>query len=65
MITNKLVRRITAGGDLAGKESKPMARSTPLVRAETVTWSVDKHKRQFTVGTPGWKRSRSLPLSMI
>jgi len=31
-----------------------MARSTPLVRAETVTWSVDKQEHQFAVGTPAW-----------
>lgn len=31
-----------------------MARSTPIVRAETVIWSVDRHDHQFAVGTPAW-----------
>ena len=31
-----------------------MARSTPVVRAETVTWSVDKYEHQLVVGTPAW-----------
>jgi len=31
-----------------------MARSTPVVRAETVTWSVDRHERQLAVGTTAW-----------
>jgi hypothetical protein len=31
-----------------------MARTTPVVQAETVTWSVDKHEHQLVVGTPAW-----------
>ena len=31
-----------------------MARTTPVVRAETVTWSVDRHEHQFAVDTPSW-----------
>jgi predicted ATPase/DNA-binding CsgD family transcriptional regulator len=31
-----------------------MARTTPVVQAETVTWSRDRHEHQFTVGTPAW-----------
>ena len=31
-----------------------MARTTPLVQAETVTWSMDRHEHQLTVGTPAW-----------
>jgi predicted ATPase/DNA-binding CsgD family transcriptional regulator len=31
-----------------------MARSTPIVRAETVTLSLDRHEHQFAVGTPAW-----------
>jgi len=31
-----------------------MARMTPVVQAETVTWSVDRHEHQLTVGTPAW-----------
>lgn len=31
-----------------------MARTTPVVQAETVTWSMDRHEHQLTVGTPAW-----------
>ena len=31
-----------------------MARTTPVVQAETVTWSVDRHEHHLTVGTPAW-----------
>ena len=31
-----------------------MARPTPIVRAETVTLSLDRHEHQFAVGTPEW-----------
>ena len=31
-----------------------MARLTPVVRAEKVTWSVDRLEHQFSVGTPAW-----------
>ncbi len=31
-----------------------MARTTPVVQAETVTWSVDRHEHQLAVGTPAW-----------
>jgi len=31
-----------------------MARTTPVVQAETVTWSMDRHEQQLTVGTPAW-----------
>ena len=31
-----------------------MARTTPVVQAETVTWSVDRHEHQLTVDTPAW-----------
>ena len=31
-----------------------MAQTTPVVQAETVTWSRDRHEHQLTVGTPAW-----------
>jgi LuxR family transcriptional regulator, maltose regulon positive regulatory protein len=31
-----------------------MARTTPVVRGEILTWYVDEHERQIRVGTPAW-----------
>jgi predicted ATPase/DNA-binding CsgD family transcriptional regulator len=31
-----------------------MARTTPVVQAETVIWSTERHEHQLTVGTPAW-----------
>ena len=31
-----------------------MARLTPTVQGETLTWYVDTHEHQLAVGTPAW-----------
>jgi LuxR family maltose regulon positive regulatory protein len=31
-----------------------MARTTPVVQGEILTWYVDAHERQIRVGTPAW-----------
>lgn len=31
-----------------------MARSTPVVRGELLTWVVDTHECQIRVGSPAW-----------
>src|SRR5258708_28522730 len=48
------LRSLLEEGTFAGKEAKTMARTTPVVQAETVTWSMDRHEHQLTVGTPAW-----------
>src|SRR2546421_11885998 len=48
------LRSLPEEGTFAGKEPKTMARTTPVVQAETVTWSVDRHEHHLTVGTPAW-----------
>src|SRR5438552_3538629 len=39
---------------LRERSRKGMARLTPTIQGETLTWYVDTHEHQLAVGTPWW-----------